>query len=107
MTGGSGVLTAMPVPLEPDITDVALLPDNSVGEVEAVVERVVQALLPAVDVLLWEKDLGLVVGKQACAGLAGVALEGWVVGTVKLCSCHICRTAAPDFSGFCEPLMAQ
>lgn len=107
MTGGSGVLIAVPLPLKPNITDVALLPDRSVGEVEAIFERAVQASLPAVDCVLWEKDLGLVVGKLLCAGLVGVALEGGVVGTARLCNCHICRVAAPDFSGFSELLMAQ
>lgn len=51
MTGGSGVLTAVILPLEPTMTDVAVLSDKSVGAVEMLVERAVQSL-PAADIVL-------------------------------------------------------
>lgn len=106
MTGGSGVFTAVPLPRLPTMTEVALLPENSVVDVERAVERRLGLLLPANDVLLPEKDLGLVIEALLCIGLRGIVSDG-SVGTGRLCGCHICSMALPVLCGLSEPLMAH
>lgn len=43
MIGGSGKRTAVPFPREPAMTEVALLPEKSVDEVVAAVERALRS----------------------------------------------------------------
>ena len=106
MTGGSGVLTAVPLPRLPTIMDVALLPERRVVEVERAVERWLGLLLPAKDCQLPENDLGVVTERLLRVGLSGTTSEG-SVETGKLCGCHICSMALPVFSGLVEPLKDQ
>ena len=95
MTGGSGKSTAVPLPREPAMTDVALLPEKSVVEFERVVELALKSWLVATD------DLGLISEGLLCPGVA----SGLLAGFCRLCSCHICSLAFPHFPGSEEPLM--
>lgn len=106
MTGGSGVLIAVPLPRLPTMTEVALLPEKSVVEVERAVERRLRLALPATDALLPLNDRGLVTEALLCIGLRG-SVPGASVGTGRLCGCHICNMPLPVLCGFAEPLMAQ
>ena len=101
MTGGSGKRTAVPLPRDPTMTDVALLPENKVLELEKAEERLLRFLLSAVDVLLPENDIGLDIERLLCVGVTPEDSAGFC----KLCNCHICKVAFPDFSDLLEPLM--
>lgn len=106
MTGGSGVLIAVPLPRLPTMIEVALLPEKSVVEVERVVERRLGLALPTKDALLPLNDRGLVTEALLCIGLRG-SVPGGSVGTGRLCGCHICNVPLPVLCGFFEPLMAH
>lgn len=106
ITGGSGVLIAVPLPRFPTMIEVALLPEKSVVEVERAVERRLGLALPAKDALLPLNDLGLVTEALLCIGLRG-CVPGGSVETGRLCGCHICSMPSPVLCGLSEPLMAQ
>ena len=106
-TGGSGVLTAVPLPRLPTMTEVALLPEKSVLAVVKLVERRLRFVLPANDARLPENDLGLIAVALLGTGLNGNG-SGGSVGLCRLCGCHIWRTAFPVLCGLSnEPLIAH
>lgn len=89
------------------MTEVALLPENSVLAVVMPVERRLGFVLPARDALLPENELGLVAVALLGLGLNG-NVSGGSVGLCRLCGCHIWRTAFPVLCGLPnEPLMAH
>lgn len=106
MTGGSGVLIAVPLPRLPTMIEVALLPEKRVVEVEKAVERRLRLALSAKDALLPLNDRGLVTEALLCIGLRG-SVPGGSVGTGRLCGCHICNMPLPDLCGLDEPIMSQ
>ena len=91
ITGGSGWRSAVPLPRDPSITEVALLPENKVVEPVKADDRLLIFWLPvAIDVgLLNDGFVGVGVSLDDC----------------RVCSCHSCSIAFPDFSPFSDPLI--
>ena len=95
------------------MTEVALLPENSVLAVVMPVERRLGFVLDAKDAkdakeaLLPENDLGLVAVTLLDIGL-NANVSGDSVGLCRLCGCHIWRTAFPVLWGLLnEPFIAH
>ena len=95
MTGGSGKRTAVPLPRDPAMTEVALLPEKRVVELDRAVERALRSSLKAA-----LNDLELVGETLVCSHVAFEKSAGFC----RLCGCHNCSLAFPHFSGSEEPL---
>ena len=97
ITGGSGWRSAVPLPRDPSITEVALLPENKVVVLVKAEERLLIFRLPVAD------DVGLL--NDGFLGV-GVAVDD-SDDVCKVCSCHNCSIAFPDFSLLSDPLIDQ